>query len=91
MTGLWLRFFDQISGGKPRSVAVDQPVDVTDRRCPPLEGPMSQSRGLRVPPGACRSGLCGGPTFEELSGGNWISLAVRLLARVGLRRGRPRP
>jgi hypothetical protein len=35
----------QISGGKPRSVAVDQLVDVTVRRYPPFEGRMSQSRG----------------------------------------------
>ena len=45
MIGPWLRFVLQISGGKPRSVAVDLRVDVTGRRYPPLEGRMSQARG----------------------------------------------
>jgi len=40
-----------MSGGKPRSVAVDQLVDVTGRWSPPFEDRMLQSRGSgRSPP-----------------------------------------
>ena len=46
----------QISGGKPRSVAVDQLVDVTVRRHPPFEGRMSQSRGSGLLPAERVSG-----------------------------------
>ena len=35
----------QISGGKPRSVAVAVKRDVTERWYPPFEGGMRQSRG----------------------------------------------
>jgi hypothetical protein len=46
-----------MSGGKPRSVAVDQLVDVTDRRSPPFEDHMLQSRGSgRSPPTERASG-----------------------------------
>jgi hypothetical protein len=36
---------NQMSGGKPRSVAVDPRVDVTGRWSPPFEDRMLQSRG----------------------------------------------
>lgn len=65
----------QISGGKPRPVSVDQLVDVTDRRCPPFEGRMLQSRG-GGPFWACRTSLWNGPVFEELSGGNWMAVGT---------------
>ena len=39
------KILNQISGGKPRAVAVDQLVVVTARWYPPFEGRMLQSRG----------------------------------------------
>ena len=39
------KILNQISGGKPRAVAVDQLVVVTAGWCPPFEDRMSQSRG----------------------------------------------
>lgn len=88
MIGRWLTFSNQMSGGKPRSVTVDQLADVTDRRCPPLEGPMSQSRScgrLRAP--ASRVSAADRPLRNSVGaiGSPWPSAFSR---GFGLRWGR---
>lgn len=65
----------QISGGKPRSVAVG-----------PFGGRRDRSVGILLLRGVChrlgvalaiagaeRVATCGGPALEELSGGNWMA------------------